>query len=240
MMGTFYDDNSIKEFRKKYRVGVVLHRLFYTFTIIVFLIGIVPYRWDTFSFFDAERNFHYFFGIYYAINALIALFIIVALIYGIPFVLKRIMKEKHVEFLVAKRNRNILSSEKTKKAKAILSIVIVVIGVFNILFSLGNIDSIKVTDTGFYVQNRTLFRSTVEEYTFDYFYNHRIIVNNRSVYFYETGRTEDGGSFIRRGESTLYFGRYSPHLRQLFSVLDQKTDGQYNLLETITNLMAFG
>jgi len=225
MYHTTYDDNLIKEFRKKYRAGILIHRAFYVTVILALIfINIVPDQWDTFSFFDAERNFSYFFGIKNTINDLMLLFIIATLIYGIPYLLKRIMKEKYVEFRVARQNRNFHSGAIREKTKCVLAIIIMAVYLFSTLYSLGSINSITVTDTGFYVQNRTFFRSEIEEYTFDFF------EENSSIGIFDTLNN------VRLG-GHLHIGKYSPHLITLLEVFDERTGGQHRFVERIAEIM---
>ena len=66
------------------------------------------------------------------------------------------------------------------------------------------------------------FRSTIEEYTFNFFDDSRVIGIN------PTDRVRLGGR--------LNIGRDSPHLRRLLGVFDEKIGGEHSFVEVINNI----
>jgi hypothetical protein len=234
MYDTSYDENTIALFRKKYRWLILLQPYRYTVFIIVLIFSekLIPDSWDTFGYYDAEKNFDYIFGIRQVVIMCMCTLIIVLLFYIVPLVTKAILKEKYVEFMVAKRNGNLLASKTRKKAFSIILAVFVSMYVFGTIDSWRSIDSITVTDNNFSIQNNELFTSTVNEYTFDYLNDNRPKFDGNDVAFVKTERFNNGISW-----KMTYFsiGKYSPYLEQLLAVMDEKTNGKYHLLLSVEN-----
>lgn len=231
MYDTSYDENTIREFRKTYRWGMRVQQFCYPPIIIAlfFIENFIPDWVDTFGYYDVEKSFHYLFGIKKFVINCICLLTVVTLFYIIPHALKAVLKERYVEFLVAKHNGNLYDTKSRIRAFPIILAIFVALSAYGIFDSWKNIGYIIVTDEGFHIQNNKFFTSTIEDYTFDYLDDNRPIFDGYDVAFGKILRFDNGGGWKR----SFSIGKYSPHLEQFLNVLDEKTNGKYHLLMSV-------
>lgn len=222
MIQTNYDYDAIRSFRKKYKWMRWSYQIFYPLILILMLLRlhlVIPNWYDTFGYYDTEFDYHYLFGIKNCIMDLTFIFTCIVLFIIIPYILKRILKERYIEFLMAKHNGNI----KYPRIGKIVRRVILIFTILLAVLSFNNINSITVTDTGFYVKQNILLFSPTKKYTFDYLETHKPHAGDSSggVAFY---KDDENGSVL-----DFEIGKYSPYLMEFLEVLDKKTDYQYYL-----------
>jgi len=133
--------------------------------------------------------------------------------YVVPFVLCQILKDRYIQYLVAKHNKNINFPQPKKSLNIFIVSTILILLISGIFIS-----EITVTNSGFTKKDN--FFSELQFFSFDYLDTHKPHDSGTSMAFY----TENNGL-----EFDFGIGQYSPAYIKLMSVLDEKTDNKYSL-----------
>lgn len=235
MHETSYDENTIQEFLKKYKWGIWVQQLFYVPIIVLlfFCKFIVPDWCDTFGFYDARKSFHYVFGVKNVVMNCVCFLAFVTMFYIIPLLSKAFLKDRYVEFMVAKHNGNLPVTKIRQTVISVIFAILVVLSIWGILNSLRSMGHIIVTDDGFSIQNN--FTCKFTKYTFDYFDHNSPAYTGNDVAFGKSISYQNGGGWKR----SFSIGKYSPYLKKLIDVLDEKTNGKYHLSGFLPNDIPF-
>ena len=224
MSETKYDYDAIRGMRRKYKWLIWLYQFVCIFTISILLLElnrIIPDNLDAIGFFDSSYNYHYFFGIKSFVGILAVVFVCIVLFVIIPLIIKKVLKQQYVEFLVAKHNGNI-SPEKYKTVNKIILFLLFCI----VVFSASNIGYIKVETEDFYLKKNILSIGASQKYSFEYLDTHKpYSCDSANIAFFNTN-SENRGIVL-----DFYIGKYSSGTIKFLEVLDERTNYKYFLAE---------
>ena len=222
MTGTNYDYESISMFRKQYKWLIFLYQLFYPFIIVCLILcldKIIPNQIDTYGYVDSNNNFYYLFGLKNIFIAMIQILSFIVLFIAIPKIVEKKLKERYIEFLVAKHNGNIVFRKKRIKTIIISGIIILMT-----IASFSKINMITITNTSFVVNDNILYGSS-REYTFDYFDSHKPYFSNMTNVAFYTINGQEGIQY------DFPIGKYSKNLLIFLQKLDETTYFKYNIVD---------
>lgn len=141
-------------------------------------------------------------------------------------ILKAKLKERYIEYQVALKGENLKKRKWVHMLNKLGAIFVTVFFIFIITYSYNNLTKIDLFDNNFHINNS---KYSKESDTFEYNSFDDIMV---SVDKYFTG------IYFTKGQEQIFsidIGKYIEYQKELLTILDEKTDNKYHLLESLVD-----